>query len=225
MQDEPEPDTPIISTLDGEVEQAEVVTQENYSHTNGPPSRSGEPPVQEVEERVPVINGSIASANGMASPEASRENVEHEDIADSTSQSRGTSVAEPAGSTTTTDALDGQTDELDLRFDALAREKQALQNEVAELRKSIEAMQGKHEEDLTDIRGQMEETQGEKEHVETQYRTLLGKVNTIKSQLGERLKADAVCMNSLQYPNSTDVKSGRAISGEKSNRRTGGAMR
>lgn len=80
----------------------------------------------------------------------------------------------------------------DPRIDMLATEKQALQDEVAELRKSLEGLHAKHEEDLVDLRGQLEQTQGEKEHADTQYRTLLGRVNTIKSQLGERLKADAV---------------------------------
>ena len=79
------------------------------------------------------------------------------------------------------------------RLDALAREREILRDEVAQLRRSLEELQGKHEEELIDVKGQLEETQGEKDHAETQYRNLLGKVNTIKSQLGERLKADAVC--------------------------------
>ena len=37
----------------------------------------------------------------------------------------------------------------------------------------------------------MEEAQSGKERAEEQYKTLLGKVNAIRSQLGERLKADA----------------------------------
>lgn len=76
------------------------------------------------------------------------------------------------------------------RLDALARERSALREKVAQLRRSLEEIQEKHEEDLFSIREQLEETQGEKEHAETQYRNLLGKVNTIRSQLGDRLKAD-----------------------------------
>lgn len=78
------------------------------------------------------------------------------------------------------------------RLDALARERDALREEVAQLRRSLEEIQEKHEEDLISFREQLEETRGEKEHAETQFRNLLGKVNTIKSQLGDRLKADAV---------------------------------
>ena len=78
------------------------------------------------------------------------------------------------------------------RLDALAKERAALRDEVIELRKSLEEIQLKHSAELGTIKEQLEDTQSEKEHAETQYRILLGKVNTIRSQLGERLKADAV---------------------------------
>lgn len=80
----------------------------------------------------------------------------------------------------------------DARLEALVNERAALREEVAQLRRSLEQIQGTHEEELGSIREQLADTQGEKEQAETQYRNLLGKVNTIKSQLGERLKADAV---------------------------------
>ena len=83
------------------------------------------------------------------------------------------------------------------RLDAMAKEREALRDEVAELRRSLEIIQEKHDEELKRVRDQLEERTGEKEHAESQYRNLLGKVNTIRSQLGERLKADAVC---LIYP-------------------------
>ncbi|KAL8763789.1 MAG: hypothetical protein Q9184_000491 [Pyrenodesmia sp. 2 TL-2023] len=76
-------------------------------------------------------------------------------------------------------------------FEALAQERTALKDHVAELRRTLEGIQRKHEEDIGTVRDQLEERTGEKEHAETQYRNLLGKVNTIRSQLGERLKADA----------------------------------
>ena len=85
------------------------------------------------------------------------------------------------------------------RLDALAKERTALRDEVAQLRRSLEQIQGKHEEEVGGVQAQLEQTQGEKEHAETQYRNLLGKVNTIRSQLGERLKADAVCISCLTY--------------------------
>lgn len=78
------------------------------------------------------------------------------------------------------------------KLNALAEERMALRDEVTLLRKSLEELQGKHDEELSTLKSELEETQGEKEHADTQYRNLLGRVNTIKSQLGERLKSDAV---------------------------------
>lgn len=56
----------------------------------------------------------------------------------------------------------------------------------------MQSIQGKHEEELGNLQGELDEANEGKEHFETQYRNLLGRVNTIKSSLGDRLKADAV---------------------------------
>ncbi|KAF2204719.1 hypothetical protein GQ43DRAFT_408983 [Delitschia confertaspora ATCC 74209] len=77
------------------------------------------------------------------------------------------------------------------RLDALAKERDILRHEVTELRKSLEDIRVKHEEELGGVQEQLEEANEGKEHFETQYRNLLGRVNTIKSSLGDRLKADA----------------------------------
>jgi predicted nuclease with TOPRIM domain len=68
-----------------------------------------------------------------------------------------------------------------------------LRQEVTGLRKSLEDIRGKHDQEIAELQGQVEESETGKEHAETQYRDLLGRVNGIKAQLGERLKADAVC--------------------------------
>jgi DNA repair exonuclease SbcCD ATPase subunit len=81
------------------------------------------------------------------------------------------------------------------KLDALAKERDTLRQEVSELRKSLEGIRGKHEQDVAELQGQIEESEAGKEHAETQYRDLLGRVNGIKAQLGERLKADAVCLS------------------------------
>ena len=78
------------------------------------------------------------------------------------------------------------------RIEAYARDRDLLREEVVELRRSLEEIQVKHQHELEGVRQQLEETQEQKDHSDTQYRNLLGKVNGIKSQLGERLKADAV---------------------------------
>jgi predicted transcriptional regulator len=78
-----------------------------------------------------------------------------------------------------------------------------LRLEVTELRKNLESIQSKHEgqstegtesnqEELQSLREELEEANESKEHFETQYNNLLGRVNTIKTTLGNRLKADAV---------------------------------
>jgi len=82
--------------------------------------------------------------------------------------------------------------ETSARLDAMAKERDNLRVEIAQLRESLRIVQEKHEEDLSGLRGEVEDAQSAKENAESQYRTLLGKVNTIRSQLGERLKADAV---------------------------------
>ncbi|OAX81391.1 hypothetical protein ACJ72_04271 [Emergomyces africanus] len=79
----------------------------------------------------------------------------------------------------------------DPRFEALVRDRDSLRAEVAEMRISLEKIQSKHDEEMGALQNQLQQSQTDKEHAETQFRNLLGKVNTIKSQLGERLKADA----------------------------------
>jgi hypothetical protein len=96
----------------------------------------------------------------------------------------------------------------DGRLEALAREREALKAEVTELRKSLESIQERHEQDITELQEQLEETQAGKEQADTQYQDLLGRVNTIKSQLGERLKSDAVSTLQMhvEYPSSDIVQ-------------------
>ncbi|KIX04582.1 uncharacterized protein Z518_05452 [Rhinocladiella mackenziei CBS 650.93] len=77
------------------------------------------------------------------------------------------------------------------RFDALVKDREALRLEVTQLRQSLEEIQSKHTAEVEALRGELTDTQTEKENAEEQYQSLLGRVNTIRSQLGERLKADA----------------------------------
>ncbi|KAF2770102.1 hypothetical protein EJ03DRAFT_311134 [Teratosphaeria nubilosa] len=77
------------------------------------------------------------------------------------------------------------------RLDALQQERDSLRDEVTKLRQSLESLQQKHEEEVSGVKEELEQTQQGKDHAETQYKNLLGKVNTIRAQLGERLKHDA----------------------------------
>merc|ERR1711977_390447 len=105
-----------------------------------------------------------------------------------------------------------ETSDASLRFDAMSQEREALRVEVEQLRKALEdikgqhaeelssieskhttevsTIKGQHEEEVSTIRAELEETESAKDHAETQYQSLLGRINTIKSSLGERLKAD-----------------------------------
>jgi chaperonin cofactor prefoldin len=78
------------------------------------------------------------------------------------------------------------------RFDALVRDRDSLRAEVTDMRKSLEEIQSKHHTDMEALQIRLEDAESKKEHAESQYRGLLERVNTIKAQLGERLKEDAV---------------------------------
>ena len=64
--------------------------------------------------------------------------------------------------------------------------------EVTDMRKSLEEIQSKHRTDMQALQIKLDDAESKKEHAESQYRGLLERVNTIKAQLGERLKEDAV---------------------------------
>ena len=68
-----------------------------------------------------------------------------------------------------------------------------LRNEVSQLKISLAEEKEAHETETTELQTQLDTRTEQKELAETQYQSLLGKVNTIRTQLGERLKADAVC--------------------------------
>ncbi|MCJ1471289.1 hypothetical protein MMC07_009937, partial [Pseudocyphellaria aurata] len=169
--------------------------------TNSKPLTDIEISSNEVEGPIKKsnVNNAISTANGTSlvsgntiSPEADAESsgemrcVEIDEAQSSHEVEAATLVQIPRDSSSK--PFDKNTE---ARLDALARERSALREEVAQLRRSLEEIQEKHEEDLLSVREQLKEVHGEKVHAETQYRNLLGKVNTIKSQLGDRLKADA----------------------------------
>ncbi|BCS25594.1 putative Golgi matrix protein [Aspergillus puulaauensis] len=77
------------------------------------------------------------------------------------------------------------------RFEALVKDRDSLRAEVTDMRKSLEQIQSKHDDDMEALHGKLKDAESKKEHAESQYRGLLERVNTIKAQLGERLKEDA----------------------------------
>lgn len=82
------------------------------------------------------------------------------------------------------------TTDASVRLEAMSQDREALRAEVEKLRKSLEDIQERHQEDLSSVRSELEESEQAKEQAQSQYQNLLGRVNTIKSTLGERLAAD-----------------------------------
>jgi peptidoglycan hydrolase CwlO-like protein len=85
-------------------------------------------------------------------------------------------------------------DDTDLndKLDALAKDRDLLRQEVSELRKSLEDIQGKHDAELEDVRIQLQEAENGKEEAETLHKNLKERVNTITATLGERMRANTV---------------------------------
>ncbi|KFZ03875.1 hypothetical protein V502_10587 [Pseudogymnoascus sp. VKM F-4520 (FW-2644)] len=82
------------------------------------------------------------------------------------------------------------TTDASIRLEAMSQDREALRAEVEKLRRSLEDIQERHKEELSTIRSELEESEQAKEQAQSQYQNLLGRVNTIKSTLGERLAAD-----------------------------------
>lgn len=72
----------------------------------------------------------------------------------------------------------------------MSQNREALRAEVEKLRKALEDIQERHTDEISEVRSELEESEAAKEQAQSQYQNLLGRVNTIKSTLGERLAAD-----------------------------------
>ncbi|KAK4167350.1 hypothetical protein QBC43DRAFT_140453 [Cladorrhinum sp. PSN259] len=72
----------------------------------------------------------------------------------------------------------------------MSQDCEALRAEVEQLRKQLEDIQSEHADEVKQLRSDLEESEAAKDHAETQYQTLLGRVEKIKQTLGDRLKRD-----------------------------------
>ena len=163
-----------------EIDDAEGEEQEPKTPTEPPSS----PQKAEIDPTPPLTNGTQRKINDIVETSA-ESNTQLGTVAKEKSHTSEDGLSSDQSTIlTATDT--------DARLEALVNERNALREEVAQVRRSLEEIKEKHEEELGGIGEQLADTQGEKEQAETQYRNLLGKVNTIRSQLGERLKADAV---------------------------------
>ncbi|KAI9717467.1 MAG: hypothetical protein M1828_007166 [Chrysothrix sp. TS-e1954] len=105
-----------------------------------------------------------------------------------------------------TDASDTQS-----RLDAAVKERDRLREEVTECRVSLEGIQQRHTDELGVVKSQLEETRTARDHSESKYQKLLGQVNTIKTQLGERLKADAAELSQARSQIETIEEENRVV--------------
>lgn len=172
------------------IETEDVIEHDDAEGEEQVPETPIEPPSspQKAEaDHAPVTNGTLRKPIEGSDPAEEVSSEENNDAEEETLESK----AEGATPTAPKDAAAMPSADTDERLEALAKERDALREEVAQVRRSLEEIQEKHEVELSNVREQLAETQGEKEQAESQYRSLLGKVNTIKFQLGERLKADA----------------------------------
>jgi chromosome segregation ATPase len=143
-----------------------------------------------VSERAPVDTG-----NAKESDDSEPEDSDVRPVPASTDTSIDEeTVTQLANGVQVTDLSDDAT----ARFDALVKDRDALRAEVTQLRESLEGLQAQHTSELEAVQTELEETQNEKQSAEEQkdaaeeqYQNLLGKVNTIRSQLAERMKSDA----------------------------------
>ena len=171
------------------------------------PSEPSSPTKVNADEEPEAINGAEKTLNDpvvdlSGKSIAQESNGMHKQKSQS---KRNSLVARPAAH----DRTEVSSTEGTARLDAMAKEREALREEVAQLRKSLEDIQERHQEEMSSIREQLSQTEEGKEQAETQYQNLLGKVNTIRSQLGERLKADAVGDRQSQVPYKTDIQNRR----------------
>ncbi|KAJ6089343.1 hypothetical protein N7467_004559 [Penicillium canescens] len=148
----------------------------DHDDTNNEPHDASEALIEDEEQE---SNGVETDTIGDSLPDRSVNN----------DQSTAAGDAIPTPNKQSDPASDG-TEPKD-RFDALVRDRDSLRAEVADMRKSLEEIQFKHTADMEALQEKLDDAETKKEHAETQFQKLMERVNTIKSQLGERLKEDA----------------------------------
>ncbi|KAL9613975.1 MAG: hypothetical protein Q9167_001524 [Letrouitia subvulpina] len=177
---------------DDEAEEADKEEQESKTTIDelNKPSKNEESEVADIIADAGSPNGFASNVNGKST--AGEQSTATHGLADVELRSnRLDNLSRVSEGPSQSETRSTSQDDIEARLDAMAQEREALRDEVAGLRRSLEGIQEKHNEELGEVRDQLEEKVNEKEHAESQYRNLLGKVNTIRSQLGDRLKADA----------------------------------
>lgn len=171
---------------DTQEEEDDVEPDTEVPTENGHSEHEAEQPSRSRAQSI-VLNGVPKSIAQVPNEEPRTEEAPATPRSPTLTRSRKPTISAP-----TMSVQSQKSEDTEARFEALAQERTALRDEVAQMRRSLEEIQEKHKEELSNVREELEDSQAQKEHAETQYRNLLGRVEKIKSQLGERLKADAV---------------------------------
>ncbi|KAH8693091.1 putative Golgi matrix protein [Talaromyces proteolyticus] len=148
---------------------------------------TGNKPGQESKPQTEDSNGISTNEPDSETPDIKsneKEDEEENGEEETTTTSKGRGTAEQA------DAMAASA-ESENKFDALVRDRDSLRAEVTELRKSLEELQNKHTGEMEALQQRVTDSETKKEQAESQFQKLMERVNTIKSQLGERLKEDA----------------------------------
>jgi DNA repair exonuclease SbcCD ATPase subunit len=82
---------------------------------------------------------------------------------------------------------------LEQQLQTLSNSSSSEGDKLSQLQKALEEERSGRAQDVVEGKKRLREVEEAKEHLDGQYKTLLGRVSTIRSTLGERLKADAVC--------------------------------
>lgn len=82
--------------------------------------------------------------------------------------------------------------ELEGRLEAALKEQKVHSDALKELQQELAEVKEAHTQELSEFDERLHRVQEEKQQLDTQYRNLLDRLATIKTTLGDRLKADAV---------------------------------
>jgi vacuolar-type H+-ATPase subunit D/Vma8 len=78
------------------------------------------------------------------------------------------------------------------KLDVMAKERDLLLQQVAELRKSLEEISVKHQSDIDQLQTRLQDAESGKQLSETLHNNLKERVTTITASLGERMRANKV---------------------------------
>jgi predicted nuclease with TOPRIM domain len=78
------------------------------------------------------------------------------------------------------------------KLEALARERDNLRQEVSELRKALEDIQGKHDQEIKNLQVKLETAEESRDEADQRHSDLRVRVKEITATLGERLKSNTV---------------------------------